>query len=202
MRYGMVIDLRRCIGCNACTIACRQQNATGSNIFWARVLIYEIGRYPNARLAHQPLLCFHCKQPACKEVCPTGATQKLANGIVTIDADKCIGCRACMVACPYGARFYNPRKSKPYFGEKGLTPYECRPPRELGIGNVGKCDFCFDRIQSGVEPACVLTCPGKARTFGDLDDPVSEVSRLVVSRGGYQVHAELGTNPSVYYLPD
>jgi Fe-S-cluster-containing dehydrogenase component len=201
MRYGMVIDLRRCIGCNACTIACRQQNATGPNIFWARVLIYEIGRYPNARLSYQPMLCFHCDEPACKEVCPTGATQKLPNGIVTIDSNKCIGCRACMVACPYGARFFNSKKFGPYFAGKGFTPYEESQPRERRAGRVGKCDFCFDRIQSGEEPACVVTCPGKARIFGDLDDPKSNVSKLIVERAGFQLCPELGTDPSVYYLP-
>lgn len=201
MRYAMVIDIRRCIGCNACTIACKQKNATPPGVFYSRVLISEKGKYPSSRMVPLPILCMHCQEPACEQVCPTGATIKMENGIVRVDADKCIGCRSCMVACPYSARFFNFRKADPYYSEKDYTVYEKVRQNDLKVGTVGKCDFCIDRVEAGLEPSCVQTCPGKARIFGDLDDPNSEVSKAIAQRDGYQLYPELGTDPSVYYLP-
>lgn len=201
MRYGMVIDLRRCIGCNACSIACKQKNATGPGVFYSRVLISEVGKYPNARMTPLPLLCMHCDEPPCESVCPTGATHRLANGVVIVDEQMCIGCRACMIACPYNARFFNMGKPKPYYPELGFTVFEEVSNQGLIVGTVGKCDFCIDRVEAGMEPSCVQTCPPRARFFGDLDDSNSEVSQLIMSRNGYALHTELGTKPSVYYLP-
>jgi Fe-S-cluster-containing dehydrogenase component len=200
MRYGMVIDLRRCIGCNACTIACKQEHGTGPGVFYGRVLISESGTYPIARQEYQPLLCMHCAEAPCVDACPTGATVKQANGIVNVDQAKCIGDRHCMIACPYSARTFIDGASS-YFPDKGITAYEAAMQDQHTVGTVEKCTFCADRVAVGGEPACVLTCPAKARFFGDLDDPESEVSKLINSRGGYQLHAELGTDPSVYYLP-
>jgi Fe-S-cluster-containing dehydrogenase component len=201
MRYAMVIDLNRCIGCHACTAACKVKNGTPPGIFYTKVLQSEVGQYPNVRLSFQPVLCMHCSDPACADVCPTGATEKLPNGIVTVDAEKCIGCRYCMVACPYNARSFNFGQGEELYPGKGVTPYEeARFAEHIG-GTVGKCDFCQDRLEMGKEPACVQACVSGARIFGDLDDPNSEVSRLIASRGGYQLHPELGTDPSVYYLP-
>ncbi|MBI2304592.1 MAG: 4Fe-4S dicluster domain-containing protein [Chloroflexi bacterium] len=201
MRYGMVIDLKRCIGCYGCHLVCKAENATPPGVFWARVLKREYGRYPNVRRLSVPLLCMQCQEPECEKVCPTGATQKRADGIVTVDASKCVGCRYCMMACPYNARYYH-AKERYYFPETGgPTPFEAIGYQKHPPGTVSKCNFCLPRVGAGLEPACVANCMTKARYFGDLDDPYSEVSRLIRDKGGYQLQPELGTDPSVYYLP-
>ena len=200
MRYGMVLDVSRCVGCNACSVACKQENATPPGVLYSRVLAIESGEYPNTRLSFRPILCMHCEEPACAAVCPTGATHKLENGIVVVDADKCIGCRYCMAACPYNARYFNFQESPGYFPGMQLTAYEQVKGGSHPVGVVEKCNFCLDRVEAGDVPACVATCPAGARFFGDLDDPNSEVSRLLAAHKGEQLFPELGTNPSVYYI--
>jgi Fe-S-cluster-containing dehydrogenase component len=200
MRYGLVIDLKRCVGCNACTIACKQKNSTPAGIYYGRVLIRETGKYPLVHQEFQPILCMHCSEAPCVEVCPTGATQKLDNGIVIVDQEKCIGCRYCMTACPYNARSFNYSRAQSFFPQKEATLYEQTRQGEHILGTVEKCDFCVDRVEAGELPACVETCPASARVFGDLDDPQSEVSQLIAQRGGRQLRPEIGTDPSVYYL--
>ncbi|MDP6509635.1 MAG: 4Fe-4S dicluster domain-containing protein [Dehalococcoidia bacterium] len=199
MRYVMVIDLKRCIGCYGCQIACKSENATPPGVFWARVLKQEAGKFPNVRRSSLPLLCMHCQDPACQQVCPTGATTKSDNGIVEVDSDECVGCRYCMMACPYGARYFN-AKERSYFGQ-GLNEYEKVGYPNHPTGVVGKCDFCRHRLEKKLEPACVANCMARARYFGDVDDPNSEVSHLIREKRGQQLHPELGTDPSVYYLP-
>jgi Fe-S-cluster-containing dehydrogenase component len=201
MRYGMVVDLSRCVGCNTCTLACRQKNGTPPGTLWRSVHLGEIGEYPNAKLQFQHMQCMHCKDAPCVEACPTGATVKHENGIVTVDPELCIGCRYCMVACPYNARFFNYGEAKEYYEGLGYTQWEENRPREHFAGTVGKCDLCIDRLQEGRDPACVQACPASALHVGDLEDTESEVSQLIASNGAYQLHPELGTDPSVYYLP-
>jgi molybdopterin-containing oxidoreductase family iron-sulfur binding subunit len=199
MRYGMVIDLKRCIGCNGCQIFCKSENATPPGILWSRVLFYESGSYPHVKKIHLPLLCMHCKNPACVDTCPTGATAKRPDGIVTVDSTKCMGCKSCVVACPYRARSFHRKKSE-YFPGQGLTPYEEIGYQKHPIGVVEKCDFCLSRIREGLKPACVTGCMAKARYFGNLDDLDSDVSILIRDYRGFQIYPELGTDPSVYYI--
>lgn len=200
MRLGMVIDLKRCIGCYGCQIACKAENGTRPGTTYARVVKREWGEFPNVRRLSIPVLCMHCADPPCVEVCPTGASQKRdADGIVFIESDYCVGCRACVMGCPYGARYFQDEE-RDYF-ELGGNEYEKQAYTLHQQGVVEKCDFCRSRLERGEEPACSANCMCKARIFGDLDDPESEVSRLIREEGGFQLNPELGTDPSVYYLP-
>lgn len=198
-RYVMVIDLARCVGCDACSIACKAENATPRGILWNRVLKYETGIYPESQLHFLPMHCMHCAEPECEKVCPTGAISKRADGIVVIDNNKCMGCRYCILACPY-ASLRTLDKLHTYY-EGYLTPFENIGYRKHKIGTSEKCDFCLERVEKGMEPACVTACAAGARFFGNLNDPDSEVSRLIKERGGFVLNPELGTDPSCYYLP-
>ncbi len=199
MRLGMVIDLKRCIACYGCQMSCKAEHGTPPGVFFARVIKSEEGNYPTARQLFLPVLCNHCDDAPCVNVCPTGASYYAEHGIVDIDQDKCVGCRSCMMACPYNNRYFNGERSN-YFGDAGPTPYETARSERHPEGVVMKCNFCRPRLAEGKLPACVANCAAKARTFGDLDDPNSTVSRLIKERGGYTLHPELGTGPNVYYL--
>ncbi|MFC1823248.1 4Fe-4S dicluster domain-containing protein [Thermodesulfobacteriota bacterium] len=211
-RWGLVIDTLKCLGCYSCMISCKEEHFLPPNVFWSRVLISEEGKFPKVRKLIFPVQCNQCDDPACVEACPTGATSERDDGIVTIDYDQCVGCRYCLIACPYQQRTFIPRIDE-YYPDQGLTEYEEFGQGMLQKGTVVKCNFCVERLDAGLEkglvpgrdreatPACVIICPANARYFGDLDDPESEVSRLIAEKKAIQLHPEFGTDPSIYYIP-
>jgi phenylacetyl-CoA:acceptor oxidoreductase 27-kDa subunit len=213
-RWGMVIDTRRCIGCYSCVIACRQEHFVPSDIYFNRVLVSEKGTFPTVQKIILPVQCNHCEEAPCVKACPTGASSQREDGLVLVDSDKCVGCNYCAVACPYQQRtpYENPKSE--FFPGQGLTPYE-KLGKELypyQAGTVLKCTFCVERIDAGIKaglkpgidreatPACAITCPTQTRTFGDIDDPASEISRLIFEKKAKPLHPEFGTLPSVYYI--
>lgn len=202
-KLGMAISLDRCIGCQTCANACKMQNNVPMGMLWNRVLTEgcdvmdgAIGEFPNLTRTYLPVACQHCENPACLRVCPTGATYKDDKGRVEIDYDKCIGCRMCMAACPYNARVFNwndPHRDPDFnYGDKDV------PVRSKGVAE--KCTLCKERTDRGDEPMCVRCCPTKARTFGDLDDSNSEISRLVREKKAGVLLEEQGTRPQVHYF--
>lgn len=199
-RWGMVLDLSRCVGCYACTVACKVENGTPPGVWYAPVYEKEVGTYPAVKRIFLPTLCNHCKEAPCMKACPTGAIHKREDGIVLVDQEKCCGSRACVAACPYGALSFV-EEIRGEFGYE-LTPFEqALYSKNHHSGTVEKCTFCAHRIDQEIyEPACVQTCPTHCRIFGDLDDPHSEVSSLIRERNGAQPRPEAGTDPSVYYL--
>ena len=199
-RLGLVIDLDTCVGCHACAVNCKEWNTGGhpapltdlepygadvSGVWLNRVHTFEAGEGADGRTVHFPKSCLHCDDAPCVTVCPTGASYKRSeDGIVLVAEDLCIGCKLCSWACPYGAREYDQTE-----------------------GVMKKCTLCIDRIyndnlpEADRVPACVATCPANARHYGDLGDPDSVVSRLVASRGGYDLMPEMGCRPTNKYLP-
>jgi sulfite dehydrogenase (quinone) subunit SoeB len=199
-KLGLVIDLDTCVGCQACVTACKEWNTGGhmapltdidpyggrvDGVWFNRVHSYEHTTEAGGRTVNFPRSCLHCETPACVTVCPTGASYKRASdGIVLIDESKCIGCKLCSWACPYGAREF-----------------------DTDVGVMKKCTLCVDRIyndnlaEEDRVPACVAACPTSARHFGDLGDPTSAVSQLVAERGGVDLMPEMGYKPTNKYLP-
>lgn len=204
MQYGMVIDLSRCIGCHTCSVACKQANNLPNDIWWNRVLTVggdamdtAAGTYPNNDLQYITINCQHCENPACAKACPVGATYKRTeDGVVMQDYDKCIGCRMCMVACPYNARSFNWKKPD-YYVEHAVGEFDA-PVHQYNV--VEKCTFCANRVARGEPPACMVLCPGRARYWGDLDDPDSDVSKALQGRQYVRLLEDKGTGPNVYYL--
>lgn len=194
--FGMLIDVSTCSGCSACSMACKYQNATPAGMYWTKVIHGEEGRYPDVRQTVLPIACQHCTNAPCVRVCPTGASHYDENGNVQIDYDKCIGCRMCMGACPYSARTFN-WEEPAYAVDFPLGDFDA--PKHIA-GVVEKCTFCANRLARGEEPACMEHCPGRARYWGDLDDPDSDVSRAIAGRPTVRLLEDKGTEPSVYYL--
>ena len=211
-RYALVVDLNRCVGCQTCTAACKHANATAPGVQWRRVLDFETGRFPDVRRAFLPVGCMHCDAPPCLDVCPSTATGKRADGIVTIDYDICIGCAYCAVACPYQARFRVDAPASAYGGRPMRHERARENPARLGVAQ--KCTLCVERIDDGLArglvpgvdaaatPACVNSCIAGALFMGDLDDPESNVSRLLRENRHFRMHEDLGTGPGIVYLYD
>ena len=199
-QLALVIDLNVCVGCHACVTSCKEWNTSGwagpmtdqrpygrdpSGTFFNRVQMFEVGTFPFTETVHFPKSCLHCEDPPCVPVCPTGASYKRPdNGVVLVDYDKCIGCKYCSWACPYGVREFDEMR-------RVMT----------------KCTLCVDRIydpslnERDRKPSCVLACPTSARLFGDIHDPESAVSTAIRERGGYALMPEQGTRPANRYLP-
>ncbi len=220
-RWVMVIDLRKCVGCNSCTIACVAENHLPPGVVYRPVLEEEIGTFPNVTRRFLPRPCMHCDNPPCTNVCPVGATYKDESGAVVIDYNQCIGCRYCITACPYAARTFDfgetynapvAVNNAAVVGQSTADQYERAASFEYGegrgrgghaaspIGNVRKCHFCLHRLAEGMLPACTTTCMGRATYFGDANDPDSLVAELVGSPNVMRLKEELGTEPRVYYL--
>jgi dimethyl sulfoxide reductase iron-sulfur subunit len=231
-QWAMVIDQDRCIGCWTCAVGCKEINNEPLGFWWNRILTtapndvsgadnsdavegpasanidVPYGTFPNLELAYLPVACQHCDDAPCLKVCPVGATFRRDDGSILIDFDRCIGCRYCVAACPYGVRVFNwgDREYAPGFtvgygrdwrvdgGRLAFTP-------ERPVGVVEKCTFCVELTDVGEQPFCVEVCPTGARVFGDVNDPQSQVSQLVNEDGAVQMLSELGTDPHVFYLP-
>jgi Fe-S-cluster-containing dehydrogenase component/DMSO reductase anchor subunit len=210
--YAIVADLNRCVGCQTCTSACKHANNTAPGIQWRKVLDFETGEFPQVNRAFMPVGCMHCDTPSCLDICPSTATQKREDGIVTIDYDKCIGCAYCAVSCPYQARFRVDSPSSAYGGKAMRHEAMREDPGRLGVSQ--KCTLCVDRIDEGraqglvpgvdmaATPACVASCISGALQMGDLDDPDSNVSTLLREKRHFRMHEELGNGPNIFYLYD
>lgn len=175
--YVMVIDLRQCVGCQACSSACKVENQVPTQQYRTFVNEYELGEFPLVRKAYLPQLCNHCAEPSCISVCPTGATFKREDGVVVVDSEVCWGCGYCISACPYDKRYFN---------------------HETKVAD--KCTFCAHRVDKGFLPACVETCVGGARVFGNVNDSNSDVAKLLSTFPTDVLKPEQGNKPQVFYI--
>lgn len=202
VRLGMVIDLKRCVGCDSCTISCKAEQATPPNVFYARVNKQIYGKYPDVKGFFLPVLCNHCQDPPCLKACPSHAIYKTENGIVLVDEEKCVGARACVSACPYRQMFF-PLDGYGYFNST-LTQFEQLHNSKRKPNIAIKCNLCSHRLAKNMEPACVTVCPTQCRIFGDLDDPNSKISKYLSERTPkaepIPLRPEADTKPKVMYL--
>jgi molybdopterin-containing oxidoreductase family iron-sulfur binding subunit len=218
--WAMVIDLRKCVGCSACTISCVVENKLPPGVVYRPVVEAETGTYPHVTRRFLPRPCMQCDDPPCTPACPVSATWKREDGIVVVDYDACIGCRYCITACPYNARTFDfghhytdqaAEGTASIFGRELASAYESAPSYEYGrewtradeaspVGNARKCHFCAHRLDVGMLPECVVSCIGRATYFGDRNDPDSLVHELIGQPNIIRLKEELGTDPQVYYL--
>ncbi len=223
-RLAMVIDLHRCVGCSACDIACKNENNVPVDMHWSNHIIETSGQFPNVHYKYIPTLCNHCENAPCVKACPTQAMHKADNGLTLHDPDLCIGCKACQLACPYGAIYFNEkrphqeyeeevaliegctasgaeitekvRKPLPYYNKERANSYDGIRPK----GVIEKCTLCDHRLAQGKQPWCVESCPASARTVGDINDPKSKVSKLLAKYAPKVLNGEKGTGPHVFYI--
>lgn len=223
-QYAMVIDLDRCQGCRACVEACKVENNTPEGNLWMHVFRFEEGEYPDTQMSFLPRPCQHCDNAPCVKVCPVGARFAREDGLVLTDFDRCIGCRYCELACPYGVNVFN--WSKPdnrwYLAwddddvraaTGGAVPAYANPDHDLLHGEeqrrtsggghhkgvVEKCTFCVQRLEKGLQPACAATCPVNAIVFGDTDDPDDPIHAQLARNDLWDLLEESGTRPRVHY---
>ncbi|MDD2383594.1 MAG: 4Fe-4S dicluster domain-containing protein [Sulfurospirillaceae bacterium] len=225
-KYGMIIDLHRCVGCGACNLACKSENNTPVGIDWASHKIETYGVFPKVTYTHTPTLCNHCEDAPCVRVCPTHAMHKTEEGFVVHDPSICIGCKSCMLADPYGVIHFNTKDafiefatdtssevkdgtfSKKELSDKSKAPFpNFNAERGAGgyeairrAGAVEKCTFCNHRVAKGLAPACVVACPADARIFGDMNDPKSQITKVLKENKPTVLLPEKGTNPKVFYI--
>ena len=225
-KYAMVIDLQSCVGCGACSIACKNENNLTEGIFWSSKITETVGTFPDVRYHYTPTLCNHCEDAPCVRGCPTTAMHKLDNGITMHDTKKCIGCRYCMYNCPYGVISFNWEKPFKFWQDdepiiKGCTPSPQEVVRKVNNGTatpyynparaetlegsrpkgvVEKCTFCDHRVKRGELPYCVEACPANARVFGDLENGTHEIKFLLGKFRPMRLKEHLGTEPKVYYI--
>ncbi len=221
--WGMAIDRRKCVGCDACTIGCIAENKLPPGVVYRPVMKEEIGRFPDQRIENTPRPCMQCRNPSCVPVCPVHATWKRPDGVTAMDYDKCIGCRHCLTACPYGARtsdfdhrYYDGAAAgaesapdRPMHGTDDA--WDSQPSHEYGkhwqraghtspVGNAQKCHFCLHRLEVGKLPVCVTTCIGRATYFGDLNDDKALITGLIRREHCVRLQEHLGNDPVVYYI--
>ncbi|AVX20225.1 MULTISPECIES: 4Fe-4S dicluster domain-containing protein [Carboxydocella] len=176
-RYGMLIDTRKCVACFSCKVGCQMQNELEPGQAFTRLEQRESGVYPDVRVENVFIQCQHCEDAPCVKVCPTTASYRRPDGVVLVDPDKCIGCKYCMVACPYQARIQDEK-----------------------TGVVEKCRFCIELVEAGGEPHCVTSCITGCRIFGDLDDPKSEINKEIIKRGAKPLRPDLCTKAKIFYV--
>ncbi len=226
-KLAMVIDLQRCTGCGACVISCKNENNSQVGVTHASIQSKTVGKFPNVRVEVLPTLCNHCHKAPCVRACPTGAMHKGDGDITMHTQEKCIGCKTCMAMCPYDVISRNSKETHRFWRSKQATIKGCtsapadvtakvkgdvipyyNPDKELSSpgaglrykGIVEKCTFCDHRVNAGKLPFCVVSCPANARIVGDLDDPNSEVSKLLGKYRPWRLREHLGTEPKVYYI--
>jgi phenylacetyl-CoA:acceptor oxidoreductase 27-kDa subunit len=211
MRWGMVVDVRKCVGCQTCTIACKQEHGLPAGTAWRFVADCEIGEYPEVRRVFLPMQCMHCAEPPCVPVCPTGASRQRDDGIVWIEYGACVGCGYCAMACPYHAR-HLVHEAAGYFAEPTRAEAAAARPERHGV--MTKCTFCKERVDDGLAhgltpgvdpgatPMCSVACIANAIVFGDLDDPGSVVSKTLAEGRAQPLMPECGTQPNVFYVVD
>lgn len=199
-RYGLVVDLNRCTGCYACVVACKSENSTLPGAHWIRIDEVEQGEYPKVSKSFIPMFCMQCGEMPCARACPTGAIYADKNGVVLIDDESCTcgDVKPCVQGCPLGLLSIH-EAGRSYFKEY-LTPHEKELYEAHRNGAMEKCNLCYPRITSGLQPSCVQACPSQAMVFGDLHEPQSEVSRLVSTAKAGPLNEALHLDPSVLYV--